>query len=728
MPAWLPCLLLLAGTLSSCQKTDGEMDDDGASRMSRQMKQDIEFISSIGYDVSDIEKADDGYLVEGDIWLTAEWLADAKQQRPETRLSKHTGGSLVVQQYQNKLCVDMSNFTVVSSLWTVPVVNAINQWNSLSKCYIDIINVTGGGRQELKITFKDKSSFGNNSQKLMKVTPPTSDGKPGSVMLNKDCAFLPNYDVLYSSPSKATYLIMHAIGHALGLGHTLRTGQVDSGDEDWGTAIGGTPAYDDRSIMVRETASLSWTGFSSTDKTYIPKVFPEPETSSLTAGSIEEKKTISQTSGTFSINSVTDAAKGAGTIRYAWEKRSGDNWAAVSGQTGKNLTNAPVPAALTSEYRRKATDGKATVYSNTCTVTNNKYDNLIVGRITDTVLLETLNPADQFTIYSEFPALCGDGSVRHEWEVRQGETWTTISGATDRSLTIPAPMAFATVYRRKAICKHGSKYSNECTVYNKPFMDAGAIEESVEMNKTAFDNGFCIRSLRDAPLPQPDYQWEVYQDNGWVDYTDYRATDASLEAWILHYSAKFRRRVSSPFGDAFTNECTVINYSFREDPLAGTDPSDHAVQMGPYNSDFERLEVFDTRGEHFQDLDMATLCGKDAFMDLILTCPMLVEFKTASPIMGVMLFVRREEPEPFEIYYSDRSSSPYSEFWNEFPSFEKEEEHAKIIALYLPAGKYSIQVEGTKAFNAGIVDQLIGLRIRGTVGPVPPLEPRPTGR
>lgn len=726
MPAWLPCLLLLAGTLSSCQKTDGEMDDDPSSRMSRQMKQDIEFISTLGYDVSDIEKADDGYLVEGDIWLTAEWLADAKQQRPETRLSKHTGGSLVAQQYQNKLYVDMSNFTVVSSLWTGPVVNAINQWNSLSKCYIDIINVTGGDRQELKITFKDKSSFGNNSQKLMKVTPPTFDGKPGSVMLNKDCTYLPNYDVLQSSPDKAAYLIMHAIGHALGLGHTLRTGQVDSDDEDWGTTIGGTPAYDEKSIMVRETASLLWTGFSSTDKTYIPKVFPEPDKPALTAGAIEEKKTLNQSSGTFSINSVSDATGGVAQITYAWERKEGQRWAAVSGQTGKNLSKAPFPAALTSEYRRKATDGKTTVYSNTCVVTNNKYKPLTPGKIEQTVLLDTQNPADQLTVASVTTAVCPRGTVTYTWEIKQGETWTELSAASGESLTVAAPMAFMTVYRRKAVCDHESSYSNECTVYNKPFFDAGAIAELVEMNKTAFDNGFTISSQRDASGPEPQYQWEIYRDGTWVNYTDYRATDASLEAWILHYSAKFRRRVSSPFGDAFTNECTAVNYAFREDPLAGTDPSDLAVQMGPYNSDFERLEVFDTRGEHFQDLDMATLCGKDAFMDLILTRPMLVEFKTASPVMSVMFSVWSDDAGKY--YYFDHPFIPVGENWNEFPSFDRDEDYSKVVALSLPAGTYRVQVQGRKYYNAGIVDQLIGLRIRGTVGPVPPPEPRPTGR
>ena len=85
--------------------------------MSEQMKQDITLISSLGYDIADIEKTDDGYLVEGDIWLTDEWLEEAGQQ-PQTRLTQHNKGYLTSQQYQNKLHMNVGNLTSSSALWT----------------------------------------------------------------------------------------------------------------------------------------------------------------------------------------------------------------------------------------------------------------------------------------------------------------------------------------------------------------------------------------------------------------------------------------------------------------------------------------------------------------------------------------------------------------------------------------------------------------------------------
>jgi len=148
----------------------------------------------------------------------------------------------------------------------------------VAKCYISISNTSGSNLQEIKIKFENKSSFGNSTAKLMKVTPPSSDGKPGSVTLNADCTFLPDVNNLFDSKvqNNAMYLIMHAIGHSLGLGHSLRNGQLIGDDEDWGTPSNGTSQYDNKSIMTKETSPISWTGFSTQDKRELSLIFPIP--------------------------------------------------------------------------------------------------------------------------------------------------------------------------------------------------------------------------------------------------------------------------------------------------------------------------------------------------------------------------------------------------------------------------------------------------------------------
>ena len=111
--SWIPGILFVAVSLTSCQKADPQMNNS-SEQMSEQMKQDIALISSLGYDIADIEKTDDGYLVEGDIWLTDEWLEEAGQQ-PQTRLTQHNKGYLISQQYQNKLHMNVGNLTSSSN-------------------------------------------------------------------------------------------------------------------------------------------------------------------------------------------------------------------------------------------------------------------------------------------------------------------------------------------------------------------------------------------------------------------------------------------------------------------------------------------------------------------------------------------------------------------------------------------------------------------------------------
>ena len=138
--SWIPGILFVAVSLTSCQKADPQMNNS-SEQMSEQMKQDIALISSLGYDIADIEKTDDGYLAEGDIWLTDEWLEEAGQQ-PQTRLTQHNKGYLISQQYQNKLHMNVGNLTSSSALWTNPATNAIAQWNAVAKCYISISNLS----------------------------------------------------------------------------------------------------------------------------------------------------------------------------------------------------------------------------------------------------------------------------------------------------------------------------------------------------------------------------------------------------------------------------------------------------------------------------------------------------------------------------------------------------------------------------------------------------------
>lgn len=726
---WIPGILFAALSLASCQKTDPQIDSS-SGRMSEQMKRDIALISSLGYDVAGIEKTDDGYLVEGDIWLTDEWLEEAEQQ-PQTRLTQHNKGYLVSQQYQNKLYINVGNLTSSSALWANPATNAIAQWNAVAKCYISISNTPGSNLQEIKIRFENKSSFGNSTAKLMKVTPPSSDGKPGSVTLNADCTFLPDVNNLFSSKEQnnAMYLIMHAIGHSLGLGHSLRNGQLIGDDEDWGTTIDKTNPNDDKSIMIRETNPIPWSGFSLIDKTFLSVVFPIP---GFTAGSIEETKTISQTTGVFSINSVTDASGGTGTITYAWEKKSDGKWTPISGQTGKNLTNAPVAAELTSEYRRKASNGTSTLYSNTCTVTNSMYKPLTAGSIADTLLIDTTNPGEQLRITSTQAAVCPRSAIRYTWETKTGDSWTTIPSATGESLAATAPMTFAAMYRRKATCDHESQYSNVCTVYNRSFLSGGTIPELIELNKTGFNRFyFDIPYLTEPSLTASKYTWEVHKNDLWT-------TAGSGENHIRlpipeQRITKYRASISTPFGPAYSNECTIVNCAYLEDPRQGTDWGANILKLGPYDNGFTKIMAIDSSGEYFRDFDRLRGCGNDICIELEITTKMYIQIKTGSVPISVWLDVWAAEAS-----YSGVSSEPYAEIWASaeyipFPTFADAIPgpipDPDAYSFFLIPGKYHIQLQGCPKYNysdISVANQVICFSLHGTCMDHDPTIPIPT--
>ena len=723
-------MIFAVGALSSCRKTDLQLDTDSANP-TVQGGEDIKFIASLGYDVADIEKTGDGYLVEGDIWLTGEWLADARKQ-PQTRLTQHNQGTLVKKDFWDKLFLDPNSVASSLPFWYNPVADAMYQWNNLNRtsCKIEISNTSSAGFQQIAIKFEGKSSFGNSTDKLMKVTPPSFDGKPGSVTINQDCSFLPQIDAISdnATKNKAIYTIMHAIGHTLGLGHTPGYDPSGTYDEDWGGQIDKTMDLDNKSIMRREANPLPWSGFSAQDKTDIPKVFPKEETpqpQAFTPGSIEKSRIINLSGGTFSVSSVSDASGGTGTISYAWEKKSGSGWIALTGQTGKNLTNAPVPAELTTEYRRKASAGKETGYSNICTVTNNAYKPMEPGKIEESVLVDTADSGAALTITSTEAAACLRDEVSYSWEMKLTDSWRVIPGATGESLTTTVPMQFSTVYRRKASCNHSSaKYSNECTVLNTAFLDAGTLPDLLEINKTEIYHVVVITPTGGTQIPGATYEWEISRDGHPIAFESYYAPDDESFSWSGPTGGRttlFRRRLTFGNKSVLSNECTVIDHAFQEDPLKGTG-FDNMIDLGTYGSDFIVTQTIDTRGEYFWDQDQTTQGGNDAFMTLELTRRMTVHITTGASICFVCLEIMNDEG----VSYFDISSTPFSAKWGfenyyPFALLDDKNPGAEPVTLEMLPGKYQIVIQGSEAYNGRYKNHVLGIRLRGVafLEPIP---------
>lgn len=249
--------------------------------------------------------------------------------------------------------------------------------------------------------------------------------------------------------------------------------------------------------------------------------------------------------------------------------------------------------------------------------------------------------------------------------------------------------------------------------------DGGAIPDTVELNKVSFDEYFTIPSLHPATLANAVYKWEIYENGVW---TPFDGGESLRQSTLTKHTAKFRRKASNPCFAACSNECTVINYAFQEDPRQGTGINSNPINLGTYDSDFTVTQAVDTRAEHFRDIDRLRFCGNDVFLELEVTRRMYVELITGTMPMAVWLDVQ-DLSNGRGYLYSGISSGTLADVWPGaekifFPTPDDAElypEWIKILDL-LP-GKYGIQLQGRKAYNIECVNHIISICLRGTAEP-----------
>ena len=226
-----------------------------------QQEADIYLIGQMGYDTSVVSVTERGYVVEGDILLRHEYLAELKTIEP-TRQTQDVSRNVVSAE---KRTINIVTSGVLD--YYDAIQEAIDYWNQKAQCAITFAT---SGAGEIVISAEYNSD--NDDTSLMFVTPPDFSGNPGSVIINMSCTYRPG-----TGTTQARDMILHAIGHAIGFGHTACA--ADSNPE--GFPIPGLNSIDEKSIMTKETNPLGWSGFSENDikafKAVYPTDEPEPE-------------------------------------------------------------------------------------------------------------------------------------------------------------------------------------------------------------------------------------------------------------------------------------------------------------------------------------------------------------------------------------------------------------------------------------------------------------------
>lgn len=254
----LSCCFTLALFLNACSNEIEFMDSAEQQNIPAE-NNDINFLQSLGFDISDIIETNECYLVEGDIIFEKDKLSS--YGKAQTRQAYHTTG-LIAHPKQRAITVGIDNSIPTSGTdnWREEILEAINLWNPLSNLKL---TYTTDANPDILIRSDINELLPNNA--IAAGSWPTN-GKPGStIRINLD------YNNNKTIPSlQKVYNMVHELGHCFGLRHT----NWESLRETTANHISGTPDSDPYSIMNGGTAEYQWNGFSEGDKKAIKYLYP----------------------------------------------------------------------------------------------------------------------------------------------------------------------------------------------------------------------------------------------------------------------------------------------------------------------------------------------------------------------------------------------------------------------------------------------------------------------
>jgi hypothetical protein len=186
----------VAIAFASCTKEVNEVESISDETLSQ--------IAALGFSTKDVQKIDEGYLVEGDIILTSQSLRETPSQT-KLRIAE-------VEQYRTFNTVSASKYPTitvsvsgsVNSGFSTAVDNAIARFNA-ENLTIKFQRVSSGGNIVIRIV--------NTGQYIASAGFPTSSGDPYNEV---------KYAKKYTTYSDGfmTTVLAHELGHCIGFRHT----------------------------------------------------------------------------------------------------------------------------------------------------------------------------------------------------------------------------------------------------------------------------------------------------------------------------------------------------------------------------------------------------------------------------------------------------------------------------------------------------------------------------
>ena len=267
-------------------------------------------------------------------------------------------------------------------------------------------------------------------------------------------------------------------------------------------------------------------------------------------GKIGSNQTVCSGGTPAAFTSVVLASGGTGTTTYQWQRSTDGTIFSAAAGTNTAATYTPTGThTQTTYYRRRATNTCGTAFSDTITIT------ISTGPSPGTIgTSHTICPGgvpNQLTSVTSASA-----GAAYQWQrSTNGTSWSNAPGTNSAAAYTPTGAhTQTTYYRRTAINNCGIAYSDTVTITVSATVNPGTIGTNHTVCSGATPN--LLTSVANASAGAT-YLWEQAASSGGPWTTISGATSATYQPPTITATTYYRRRATSPCGNANSNVVTV---------------------------------------------------------------------------------------------------------------------------------------------------------------------------